>query len=72
VTVEAVMDVMQRNVASAQATIRDAVPHLDGTRSCGCGRALENAIMTAPDAIPAETRARLGLLLDKYLGEPAG
>jgi hypothetical protein len=30
------------------------------------------AIMTAPDAIPAATRAKLDLLVGKYLGKKAG
>ena len=32
-------------------------------RNCGCGRALEHAVMTAREAMPAEARERLKLLL---------
>jgi len=32
-------------------------------RDCQCGRALEHAVITAPEAIPAATRQRLALLL---------
>jgi 5'-methylthioadenosine phosphorylase len=32
---------------------------------CECGSALEHAVLTAPDAIPPETRSRLSLLLGR-------
>jgi 5'-methylthioadenosine phosphorylase len=34
-------------------------------RGCECGSALEHAVLTAPDAIPPETRSRLSLLLGR-------
>lgn len=71
VTVEAVMDVMHRNVANAQAAIEALIPLLPATRGCICGRALNNAIMTAPSAIPRPTYERLRPLVDKYLSPPA-
>ncbi len=58
---------MQRNVGNARKLIQSAVPRLAGARGCACGRALASAIMTAPEMIPAATRARLALLLDKYV-----
>ena len=67
VTVEAVLEIMRENVGNARRLIRDTVPLLPRTRGCGCGEALRFAIMTAPERIDAEARARLGLLLDKYL-----
>jgi 5'-methylthioadenosine phosphorylase len=71
VTVEAVMAVMQRNVASAQAVIAAAIPQFAHERGCRCGQALHNAIMTAPEHIPADARERLGLILDKYPHAPS-
>ena len=67
VTVEAILAVMQRNVGNARTLIRSTVPLLAGARGCTCGSALASAIMTAPERIPAATRAKLGLLIDKYL-----
>ena len=67
VTVEAIIAVMQRNVGNARKLIQSAVPLLAGARGCACGSALASAIMTAPERIPAATRAKLALLLDKYL-----
>jgi 5'-methylthioadenosine phosphorylase len=67
VTVEAIIAVMQRNVGNARKLIQAAVPLLAGARGCKCGSSLATAIMTAPDQIPAATRARLALLIDKYM-----
>ena len=69
VTVEAVLAVMAANVGNARALIKAAVPKIasQANSSCGCGEALQFAIMTAKDSIPAEARERLGLLIDKYL-----
>jgi 5'-methylthioadenosine phosphorylase len=67
VTVEAIIAVMQKNVGNARKLIAAAVPRLAGARGCSCGSALATAIMTVPAEIPAATRAKLGLLIDKYL-----
>ena len=67
VTVEAVIETMNRNVENARAVIRAAVPLLPAELGCGCDDALKNAIMTAPDRISPEARERLGLLIDKYV-----
>jgi 5'-methylthioadenosine phosphorylase len=40
---------------------------LPATRGCACGEALRHAIVTDKAMIPAETRTRLSLLIDKYL-----
>ncbi|MBK7645208.1 MAG: S-methyl-5'-thioadenosine phosphorylase [Planctomycetes bacterium] len=67
VTVEAILAVMHKNVGNARKLIAATVPALAGARGCACGRALATAIMTAPEQIPAATRAKLALLIDKYL-----
>ena len=73
VSVELVVQNLMQNVRTSQTIIRrmaSSVP-IDASRarSCGCGRALENAIITSRDLIPPATRKRLGLLVDKYLNE---
>jgi 5'-methylthioadenosine phosphorylase len=69
VTVDAVIETLRRNVALSRRIIRAAAPALAGPRPCGCARALEGAVLTAPDKIPAAARKRLALLLGK---PPAG
>ena len=72
VTVEAVIAVMNKNVGNARRVLAATLPHLKGAGACGCQTALRNAIMTAPELISEEARARLGLLIDAYLPARSG
>ncbi|MDH7489408.1 MAG: S-methyl-5'-thioadenosine phosphorylase [Anaerolineae bacterium] len=67
VTVEMIVQNLQRNVEMAKKIIRLAVPTLGKPETCPCPHALENAIITNLAKIPAATRQKLALLLDKYL-----
>ncbi|ABA89262.1 methylthioadenosine phosphorylase [Syntrophotalea carbinolica DSM 2380] len=67
VSVDAVIAIIQKNVATARRIIREAVGSLVSRPGCSCGEALRYAIMTAPDAIAADTREKLDLLIGKYL-----
>lgn len=67
VSVDAVVAIIKQNVAMARQIIRESVRSIVSQRSCACDEALRFAVMTSPDAIPAATRTKLGLLLDKYL-----
>lgn len=68
VTTEMVIRVLLDNVSTAQRILTVVVPRL-ANAECqdGCGAALASAIATNPGVIPAETKERLGLLLNKYL-----
>ncbi len=66
VTIEAVLRVMAENVRKAQAIIRATVDALPEESSCGCADALATAVITAPEAIPAEARERLRPILGRY------
>jgi 5'-methylthioadenosine phosphorylase len=65
VTIQQVIETMQRNVEAARTVVRRAAEQADrlSERTCSCGSALRNAVMTAPSAIPAATREKLKLLL---------
>ena len=67
VTVNQVIDYLNRNVENAQNIIRVAVRALPRERNCKCGSALAHAILTDRRKIPAAARRRLGLLVGKYL-----
>jgi 5'-methylthioadenosine phosphorylase len=67
VTVEAVLQVMKHNVETSKAMIREAVRLLPSSRTCGCGHALGNTIMTPENLMPAKTRKDLTLIIGKYL-----
>lgn len=67
VTVEMVVATLTQNARTAQQVLANAVEQLPIARTCECARALATAIMTRPDVVPAATRARLELLVGKYL-----
>lgn len=67
VTVDQVVAVLQRNAANAAETVRAAVEAMPRQRSCGCGSALQFAILTDRAKIPQSTLRKLNLLVGKYL-----
>lgn len=67
VSVEAVVAIIQQNVATAKKIIKAAVSQLADVRSCPCAEALKYAIMTHKEHIPASTRSRLDVIMGKYL-----
>jgi 5'-methylthioadenosine phosphorylase len=69
VTIKTVIGYMKSNSEMAKKVLTSAVTSLPDKRSCSCGSALENAIITQPEAIPSSARQKLALLLDKYLSE---
>ncbi|HEX4037226.1 MAG TPA: S-methyl-5'-thioadenosine phosphorylase [Acidobacteriaceae bacterium] len=67
VTVEQIVAVLNQNAANACRVVASAVAAIPRERACGCASALQFAILTSPDAIPAAARQKLDLLLGKYL-----
>jgi 5'-methylthioadenosine phosphorylase len=67
VTVEQVISFLNKNAENACKVVRQAVADMPKARSCKCGSALEFAILTDRTKIPAATRKKLHLILDKYL-----
>ena len=67
VTVEMVVANLNKNTALSKSILGDVIPRLTEERSCPCGSALENTIITAREVIPTEARERVALLVDKYL-----
>jgi 5'-methylthioadenosine phosphorylase len=69
VTVEQIVAVLLKNAANACNVVRESVKVMPRARQCKCGSALVSAIMTDAKLIPAATRERLKLILDKYIEE---
>ncbi|NSL92164.1 S-methyl-5'-thioadenosine phosphorylase [Acetobacter syzygii] len=63
VTVESVVKIMQANSAKAKALVKAVIPALGGKKrelcSAGCDRALEYALITAPEARDPELMSKL-------------
>lgn len=66
VSVEVVVRTLLRNTEIAQKAVRALVETLTDA-DCACQHALRDAIITAPERIPAETRQKLALLVGNYL-----
>jgi 5'-methylthioadenosine phosphorylase len=67
VSVEMVIKTLHKNTEIAQKSIVSLVSKLSEPLACSCHQALENAIITRPDAIPEITKKKLELLIKKYL-----
>ncbi len=67
VTVDIILDILHKNVATARRIIKLAVSRIAEERDCGCATALEAAIVTVPELIPPEQKQKLNLLIGKYI-----
>jgi 5'-methylthioadenosine phosphorylase len=67
VTVDQVVAVLEKNAENASKVLRETIAAMPAGRSCKCGSALAHAILTDRKKIPAATRQKLKLILDKYL-----
>jgi 5'-methylthioadenosine phosphorylase len=66
VSIDEVIKMIQKNTLLAQTILRFLAKDLP-QRSCGCGSALKNALVTQKNLIPASVRRNLSLLIGKYL-----
>ena len=67
VTVEMVIEVLNKNTEIVQQAIRNLILDLNPERSCDCSHALATALITNPDVISPKARLKLDLLVKKYL-----
>jgi len=49
--------------------VRLALQNLPSPRECGCGDALQFAMVTSLDVVPEETKERLAPIIGKYMRE---
>ena len=63
VTVEAILTIMHDNVVQAKQVILNALQYTTDPRTCGCGTALQQAIVTSPAAISGTAKRRYQLFL---------
>ena len=67
VTVEMVIQTLNKNTVIAQEAVRQLAGAWKPERDCDCEHALATALITRKEAIPADTRRKLDLLVNKYL-----
>jgi 5'-methylthioadenosine phosphorylase len=69
VTVEMIIEFLNRNAANAQKLVAAAVAELvNKPRTCKCGDSLRHAIITSADRVTPGVRQRLGAIIGKYVG----
>jgi 5'-methylthioadenosine phosphorylase len=66
VTVEMVIQTLNKNTLVAQEAIRNLARELSENRACDCEQALASALITRKDIIPKSTREKVDLLIKKY------
>ncbi len=69
VDVSAVLQIIKKNVANAQAVIRQAVAKIGVERGCVCSRALVGAIMTDLKVVPKDIKKKLEPIAGNYFKE---
>ena len=67
VTVEMVIQILNKNTKLAQDAVRILTKNLSAKRNCNCETALSTALITDKNVIPADTKKKLELLTRKYL-----
>ncbi len=67
VTAEMIIENLRKNVAMSKAIVKAAIPHVAKIGPSPWAGSLRNAIVTAPDRIPRETRERVALLVGRYI-----
>jgi 5'-methylthioadenosine phosphorylase len=67
VTVDMIIQNLVANAKTAQQVIAEAVSRLPYERTCECSSALEHAIITRPDAVPAQVKKDLAPIIGRYM-----
>lgn len=66
VTAEIVIQNLKKNVDTAKAIIKHAIPMIGDKRSCKCVNAASDAIVTQKDKIPDKVKKSLSVIFGKY------
>ena len=67
VTADMVFKTVVSNLEAAQQALRNLARRFTTERACSCAQTLSTSLSTHREKIPAETRRKLSLLVDKYL-----
>jgi 5'-methylthioadenosine phosphorylase len=68
VTVDMVIQTLNKNTSIAREVIKNLVINLRPARMCNCDHALADALITRRDAVPNQTILKLEPLVKKYMG----
>ena len=62
VTLEAVLEIMHKNVEQAQLVLKELIPMLGSIKPCSCREAAKFAVVTDPEKIPLTLKDELSIL----------
>jgi 5'-methylthioadenosine phosphorylase len=72
VNLESILTTLRQNIMLAKRLLRAALHGLADVKVCSCQHALQNAIITTPDRMPASLRRKLALLMDRVVPTQKG
>ncbi|HHT9104785.1 MAG TPA: S-methyl-5'-thioadenosine phosphorylase [Candidatus Wujingus californicus] len=67
VTLEMILENLNKNVEIAKKILKAAIPKIELKRNCECASAAKNAIVTHKDFIPETTKKKLDVIFGKYI-----
>lgn len=67
VSIDAILEIVRKNVTMAKAIIKNAVGRIVGETSCHCSSSMQYAVITDKAVIPEEARKNLDLFIGKYI-----
>lgn len=67
VSADLILENLRTNAATARDMLRAVASALPKERSCECGHALANALITPASQVPPETKERLDIIAGKYI-----
>jgi 5'-methylthioadenosine phosphorylase len=62
VTLEAVLEIMHKNVEQSQLVLKELIPMLGSIKPCSCCEAAKFAVVTDPEKIPQTLKDELSIL----------
>ena len=66
VTVDMVIQTMNKNIHTAKKLLSDLIPKI-GNDECGCHTSMEYAIMTHKEHWPKDAKEKMGLIIERFL-----
>lgn len=67
VSLEMIIQNLLKNVETSKNIVKAALSGLGSQRTCSCGHALKDSIVTCPEFIPSATKKKLALIIGKYV-----
>lgn len=67
VKIDAVLEIMNKNINTAKSIIKKAVKMISDKRTCICSEALKHTILTSKESIPEKTKKNLEIIIGKYI-----